>query len=61
MLWLWCFGYILQDLTGSKKIIPILIYGALGGAIAFILAYNLLPSLQAQLPVAIAMRRFLRE
>lgn len=52
MLWLWCFGYIMQDGTGNKKIIPIFIYGALGGAIAFVLAYNFLPSLQAQLPVA---------
>ncbi|MEK7226358.1 MAG: rhomboid family intramembrane serine protease [Bacteroidota bacterium] len=52
MLWLWCFGYILQDMTGNKKIIPVFIYGALGGAIAFTLAYNFLPSLQAQLPVA---------
>jgi membrane associated rhomboid family serine protease len=52
MLWLWCFGYILQDMTGNKKIIPVFIYGALGGALAFMLAYNLLPSLKAQLPVA---------
>jgi len=27
MLWLWCFGYIMQDLTGNKKIIPLFIYG----------------------------------
>jgi membrane associated rhomboid family serine protease len=47
MLWLWSFGYIMQDLTGNKKIIPVFIYGALGGAIAFMLAYNLLPSLKA--------------
>lgn len=46
MLWLWCFGYIMQDLTGNKKIIPVFLYGALGGAIAFMLAYNLVPSLQ---------------
>ncbi len=46
MLWLWCFGYILQDLTGNRKIIPVFIYGALGGAIAFMLAYNFLPSLK---------------
>ena len=52
MLWLWAFGYILQDLTGGKKIIPVFIYGALGGAIAFVLAYNLLPSLRTQLPFA---------
>ncbi len=52
MLWLWCFGYILQDLTGNKKIIPIFVYGAFGGAIAFMLAYNFIPSLQEQLPFA---------
>lgn len=52
MLWLWCFGYIMQDSTGSKKIIPVFVYGALGGAIAFIGAYNLLPTLHAQMPVA---------
>jgi membrane associated rhomboid family serine protease len=52
MLWLWSFGYIMQDLTGNKKIIPIFIYGALGGAVAFMLAYNFLPSLQAYVPYA---------
>lgn len=55
MLWLWCFGYIMQSTTGTKKIIPIFVYGALGGAIAFLLAYNFLPSLQAQMPFANAM------
>ncbi len=52
MLWLWCFGYILQDLTGNKKIIPVFIYGAIGGALAFTVAYNLVPSLQPLLPHA---------
>ena len=52
MLWLWCFGYIMQDSTGSKRIIPVFVYGALGGAIAFMLAYNLLPTLHAQMPFA---------
>lgn len=52
MFWLWAFGYILQDLTGGKKIIPVFIYGAWGGAIAFILAYNLIPSLSSQIPFA---------
>ncbi len=55
MLWLWCFGYIMQDLTGNKKIIPLFIYGALAGALAFVLTYNLLPALKAQLPYASAM------
>lgn len=52
MLWLWCFGYIMQDLTGNKKIAPLFIYGGLAGALAFSLAYNFIPSLQPQLPYA---------
>jgi len=47
MLWLWMFGFIFHDITGNKKIIPLFIYGALGGAIAFMLAYNFAPSLKA--------------
>jgi len=46
MLWLWMFGYIFHDLTGNKKIIPVFIYGALGGAIVFMLAYNFIPTLR---------------
>ena len=41
------FGYIFHDITGNKKIIPVFIYGALGGAVAFMLAYNFAPSLRA--------------
>lgn len=52
MIWLWCFGYIMQDLAGNKKIVPIFVYGAIGGAIAFMLAYNFIPSLQTLVPTA---------
>lgn len=55
MLWLWAFGYILQDLTGNRKLIPIFIYGALVGGAAFMLSYNVLPPLREQLPVAKAL------
>ena len=55
MLWLWCFGYIMQNMGGNKKIIPVFIYGAVGGAIAFMLGYNLLSSLHSQLPIANAL------
>ncbi|PWT71491.1 MAG: rhomboid family intramembrane serine protease [Bacteroidetes bacterium] len=48
MFWLWCFGYILQDLTGNRKLIPIYIYGGLAGGIAFVTAHYLIPGLQAQ-------------
>lgn len=55
MIWLWAFGYIMQDITGNKKIIPVFIYGALGGAIAFLVAANLMPSLKEQLPFVTTM------
>jgi membrane associated rhomboid family serine protease len=52
MFWLWCFGYILQDLTGNRKLIPIYLYGGLAGALLFVLSYAIFPQLQATLPVA---------
>jgi len=52
LLWLWAFGYILQDLTGNRKIIPVFIYGALTGAVAYMLAFNLIGPLRESLPVA---------
>jgi membrane associated rhomboid family serine protease len=55
MLWLWMFGYILQDLTGNKKIVPVFLYGGLAGALAFVLAFNLSPALKPDLPAASAL------
>ena len=52
MLWLWCFGFIMQELTGNKKIIPVYLYGALAGAIAFFVAYHLVPGLDPHQPYA---------
>jgi membrane associated rhomboid family serine protease len=53
MLWLWTFGYIMQDLTGNKKIIPVFVYGGLVGALVFSIAYHAVPALAAQLPSAV--------
>lgn len=52
MLWLWSFGFIMQDLTGNKKIIPIFLYGSVLGGLAFILAYNIVPGLRPSIPLA---------
>ncbi len=49
MIWLWVFGYIFQDLTGNKKLVPLFFYGALTGAVAFILSYNIIPALHPAL------------
>lgn len=46
MLWLWGFGYIFQDLAGNRKLIPLFIYGALAGALAYMLAFNVIPALR---------------
>ncbi|GAA4344738.1 rhomboid family intramembrane serine protease [Flaviaesturariibacter amylovorans] len=45
LLWLWAFGYIYQDFTGYRKLIPLFLYGSLAGALCFVAAYNLLPGL----------------
>lgn len=45
-LWLWTFGFIFQELTGNRKLIPVYIYGGLAGALVFILVANILPSLR---------------
>jgi membrane associated rhomboid family serine protease len=46
MLWLWAFGYILQDIAGNRKLIPIFIYGGFTGGIFFIIAHYAFPSLR---------------
>jgi membrane associated rhomboid family serine protease len=46
MIWLWCFGYILQDIAGNRKLVPIFFYGAIAGALAFIISYNLISPLR---------------
>ncbi len=47
LLWLWCFGYILQDLAGNNKLFPIYLYGGVFGGVFFLVAANLIPSIQA--------------
>jgi membrane associated rhomboid family serine protease len=49
MFWLWSFGYILQDLTGNRKLVPIYIYGGIAGAVLFIASHYIFsgPHVQA--------------
>ena len=49
MLWLWAFGYLLQDMTGNDKIMPIYIYGGVLGGLFFIGAHYLIPPIQADI------------
>jgi membrane associated rhomboid family serine protease len=43
MFWLWGFGYILQDLMGNRKLVPIYLYGGVAGAVFFLLYYVIFP------------------
>jgi membrane associated rhomboid family serine protease len=45
LLWLWAFGYILQDLTGSNKLVPVYLYGGIGAGLLFVFCYNVFPKL----------------
>lgn len=44
MLWLSAFGTVLQNLTGTRKLIPVYLYGGFAGAIFFIAAAHIIPT-----------------
>jgi membrane associated rhomboid family serine protease len=44
MFWLWSFGYILQDLTGNSKLIPIYLYGGICGAVIYVMVHVVAPN-----------------
>ena len=46
MFWLWGFGYILQDLMGNRKLVPIYLYGGVAAAIIVLLSYGIVPGLK---------------
>jgi membrane associated rhomboid family serine protease len=45
-LWIWAFGYIFQDLTGNKKLLPVYLYGGFAGALIFLVSVNFIPALE---------------
>lgn len=45
-LWLWAFGYIMQDLMGNKQIIPLYIYGGVVGGLVYVLTASYIPALK---------------
>jgi membrane associated rhomboid family serine protease len=49
VLWFWAFGYILQDLAGNNKLVPLFLYGGIAGAFLFVLTNNIFPVLSAQI------------
>ncbi|MBV9963827.1 MAG: rhomboid family intramembrane serine protease [Parafilimonas sp.] len=47
LLWLWCFGYILQDLAGNNKLFPVYLYGGFFGGLIFIVTAYAIPAMHA--------------
>lgn len=45
ILWLWGFGYMLQDLSGNRRLVPVYLYGGVAGALFFLLGVNFIPGL----------------
>jgi len=43
MLWLWAFGYVLQDLVGNNKLIPTYLYGGFIGGLVYIFSASFIP------------------
>jgi len=46
VLWLWAFVYILQDLAGNSRLIPLYLYGGFIGGLVFVICNNLFPVLE---------------
>jgi membrane associated rhomboid family serine protease len=55
MLWLYWMGRILQEYLGDRKVLPLYVMGALFGAGAYILLYNVLPYFRPAVPVSEAL------
>ncbi len=48
LIWIWTFGYLVQDLLGDRRLFPVYIYSSLVSGIVFLLASNLIVGQQAQ-------------
>jgi len=52
MLWFYWFGRIIQEFLGSDKVIAVFAVGVLGGSLAFLGAYNMIPQFNKAAQVA---------
>ena len=52
MVWLWGFGYVLQDLMGNRKLVPLYLYGGVVAAIFYLVSYSIIPGLKSGAAVA---------
>jgi membrane associated rhomboid family serine protease len=47
MFWLWTFGFIFQDLTGNRRIIPLYLYASVFSSLIYLLSYAAIPQMRA--------------
>jgi len=52
MLWFYWFGRIIQEFLGSDKVIGVFTMGVIGGILAYVGAYNIIPQFQGAVDVA---------
>jgi membrane associated rhomboid family serine protease len=43
LLWLWTFGFILQDLIGERRVLPVYIYSGVASVFVFLFIFNVVP------------------
>jgi membrane associated rhomboid family serine protease len=41
LVWLWGFGYIMQDMMGNRKLVPVYIYGGVAGGVFYLLSWQI--------------------
>ncbi|HML58145.1 MAG TPA: rhomboid family intramembrane serine protease [Ferruginibacter sp.] len=46
MVWLFTFGYILREVAGYGKLIPVFLYGGFAGGLLYLASYSFIASLQ---------------
>ncbi|RPE13725.1 rhomboid family intramembrane serine protease [Chitinophaga lutea] len=50
LVWLFCFGSILQNIGGFRLIVPVYLFGGLSGMAFFMAGINLVPGLRVYIP-----------
>ena len=52
MIWLFCFGTLMQHISGPPPIVPLYLFGSLTGMVFYITGMNLIPELKPLAPSA---------
>lgn len=55
MIWLWCFGTLLQNFAGYQRILPLYLLGGVTGAVFYIAGMHLIPAFDQLVPHAATM------